>query len=139
MGENPQSMMPENSGSFPFFHPVSKLIKGPIQIIGPEATASDCARKMSEASIGSLVVIAQQSMIGIVTSTDLVEKVLALKKKDDCQVSEIMSSPVICIRDSRKGCPCWRHFRMGLDDRTATSSCSVDPFHQIRRFCGIPG
>ena len=81
MGENPQSMMPENSGSFPFFHPVSKLIKGPIQIIGPEATASDCARKMSEASIGSLVVIAQQNMIGIVTSTDLVEKVLALKKK----------------------------------------------------------
>ena len=81
MGENPQSMMPENSGSFPFFHPVSKLIKGPIQIIGPEATASDCARKMSEASIGSLVVIAQHSMIGIVTSTDLVEKVLALKKK----------------------------------------------------------
>ncbi len=81
MGENHQSMMPENSGSFPFFHPVSKLIKGPIQIIGPEATASDCARKMSEASIGSLVVIAQQSMIGIVTSTDLVEKVLALKKK----------------------------------------------------------
>ena len=100
MGENPQSMMPENSGSFPFFHPVSKLIKGPIQIIGPEATASDCARKMSEASIGSLVVIAQQSMIGIVTSTDLVEKVLALKKKDDCQVSEIMSSPVICISKS---------------------------------------
>ena len=100
MGENPESMMPENSGSFPFFHPVAKLIKGPIQIIGPEATASDCARKMSEASIGSLVVIAQKSMIGIVTSTDLVEKVLALKKKDDCQVVEIMSSPVICISKS---------------------------------------
>ena len=54
---------------------------------------------MSEASIGSLV-IAQQSMIGIVTSTNLVEKVLALKQKDDCQVAEIMSSPVICISKS---------------------------------------
>ena len=54
MGENYQPMNPANSGSFHFFRPVSELIKGPIQSIGPETTASDCAKKMSEASIGSL-------------------------------------------------------------------------------------
>jgi hypothetical protein len=54
MGKNSQPMIPANSGSFPFFLPVSELIKGPIQSIGPEATASDCAKKMSEASIDSL-------------------------------------------------------------------------------------
>jgi len=54
MGENSQQMNPANSGSFSFFRPVSELIKGPIQSIGPEATTSDCAKKMSEASIGSM-------------------------------------------------------------------------------------
>ena len=54
MGENYQPMNPANSGSFPFFRPVSELIKGPIQSIGLEANASDCAKKMSQASIGSL-------------------------------------------------------------------------------------
>ena len=54
MGENSQPMNPANSGSFSFFRPVSELIKGPIQSIGPEANASYYTKKMSEASIGSL-------------------------------------------------------------------------------------
>jgi CBS domain-containing protein len=100
MVEDFSPINPANSGSFPFFRPVSELIKGPIQSISPEATASDCSKKMSDASIGSLVVIDQQGMIGMLTSTDLVEKVLAEKKSTESQVAEIMSSPVICINKS---------------------------------------
>jgi hypothetical protein len=39
MVEDFSPINPANSGSFPFFRPVSELIKGPIQNIGPEATA----------------------------------------------------------------------------------------------------
>ena len=93
-------MNPSKSKNLFYFSPVSELIKGPIQSIAPDTTAYDCAKKMSESSISSLVVIDEREMIGMVTSTDLVEKVLAQKTSANCKVREIMSYPVISISSS---------------------------------------
>ena len=70
--------------------------------VDPDTTASEIARIMSEYRIGSVVVVnSRGDIIGIVTSYDIISKVVA-EEKDTRIVtaSDIMSKPVIYVEEN---------------------------------------
>ena len=65
--------------------------------IGPDRTIRDAATIMDKSGIGSLAVIDNGQLVGIVTDRDLVRRGLARGLPDDARVDGLMSSPVITI------------------------------------------
>jgi CBS domain-containing protein len=75
-------------------------IKGThVQSIGPEATVLQAAQLMNEHKIGSLVVLDQGVLVGMLTERDLLQRVLA-ERRDPVQtlVRDVMTTEVICCR-----------------------------------------
>jgi CBS domain-containing protein len=66
----------------------------------PDADAADLARKMRDEDVGSVVVVADNYPIGIVTDRDLALRVVA-EDADGSQVHarEVMSEPPASVRD----------------------------------------
>lgn len=60
-------------------------------------TVFDAAVLMSEKELGCLVVIDDETPIGIVTERDFVRRVVAKKIHLDTKISEIMSKPLITV------------------------------------------
>ena len=61
-----------------------------------DKTAQDAAKLMAEHSIGSLVIISDGNLVGIVTERDLVRKVCAKDvASSKVYLNDVMSSPVI--------------------------------------------
>ncbi|MCB9845109.1 MAG: CBS domain-containing protein [Phycisphaeraceae bacterium] len=71
--------------------------KGPsVRTIHAEATALDAARRMNEHRIGSLVVMDQDAVVGIVTERDILTRLVATEAAPShTLVSEIMTERVI--------------------------------------------
>jgi signal-transduction protein with cAMP-binding, CBS, and nucleotidyltransferase domain len=65
--------------------------------IGPERTIRDAAVMMDQAGIGSLAVIDDGQLVGIVTDRDLVRRGLARERPADSRVDSVMTSPVVTI------------------------------------------
>ena len=65
--------------------------------IGPERTIGDAAVIMEQSGIGSLAVIDDGRLIGIVTDRDLVRRGLARHLPSDARVDGVMSTPVVTI------------------------------------------
>lgn len=64
--------------------------------IESDRTAQDAAKLMAEYSIGSLVIMADDNMVGIVTERDLVRKVCARDiASSNVPLRDILSSPVM--------------------------------------------
>lgn len=70
--------------------------------ISPEATAKDCAMKMVEAKVESLVVKKGTELVGIITDIDLVERVVAKGlDTDNTKVKDIMVTDLITINPEK--------------------------------------
>jgi CBS domain-containing protein len=65
--------------------------------IGPGQTIGEAAVLMDEAGVGSLAVLEDGRLIGIVTDRDLVRRGLARRVPADARVDVCMSTPVITI------------------------------------------
>jgi CBS domain-containing protein len=65
--------------------------------IRPERTIRDAAVIMEQSGVGSLAVIENGRLVGIVTDRDLVRRGLARDLPADARVDSVMSSPVITI------------------------------------------
>lgn len=65
--------------------------------IGPERTLRDAAAIMEQAGVGSLVIVDDDRVVGIVTDRDLVRRGLAKGMAADARVDGIMSAPVVTI------------------------------------------
>jgi CBS domain-containing protein len=65
--------------------------------IGPERTVRDAAAVMEQAGVGSLAVIDETRLVGIVTDRDLVRRALAPGLAPDVRVDTVMTSPVVTI------------------------------------------
>jgi CBS domain-containing protein len=65
--------------------------------IGPERTIRDAAAIMEQSGIGSLAVVDDGQLVGIVTDRDLVRRGLARGLPSDARVDGLMTSPVITI------------------------------------------
>ncbi len=65
--------------------------------IRPEQTIREAAEIMEETGLGSLAVLDDSKLIGIVTDRDLVRRALARAMPLDGRVDAVMSSPVVTI------------------------------------------
>jgi len=83
------------------FHLVEDIMSKDVAIVGPDANMAEAAKTMGEKHIGSLVVMVEKKLSGIVTERDLLSKILALGKDPaKVKVKEVMSSPVISVKPS---------------------------------------
>lgn len=67
--------MPENTKRGPTL--VKDVMNPKVVVAKPEATAKEAAKVMVEAHIGSLVILDQSNIVGIVTESDMIRKIIA--------------------------------------------------------------
>ena len=66
--------------------------------IGPEASAFVAVEKMIENSVGSLLVMQGEQVVGIVTERDFLRRVpLQGKRPRETSVAEIMTKNIVCV------------------------------------------
>ncbi len=78
---------------------VREVMSSPVVTVFPNDTVLEAARKMSEAKVGSAVVMDKNVPVGILTEGDIIKKVVS---KDlipsSVKVSEVMSAPLITVK-----------------------------------------
>jgi len=75
-------------------------VKGPrVLFIGPEATVLDAATLMNEHKIGSLLVMDEDRLIGIITERDMLQRVLVARRDPaTIAVGEVMTTELVCCQ-----------------------------------------
>jgi CBS domain-containing protein len=70
-----------------------------IQSIAPSASVFEAAVRMNERKIGSLLVLANDRLVGIITERDILQRVVA-QRRDAAEtlVEEVMTTEVACCR-----------------------------------------
>ena len=76
---------------------VKDLMTKNVVTIDSNKTVAEAAALMSEKSIGDLIVLEDNTPVGIITERDFVRRVLAEEKSINIKVSEIMTHPLKVI------------------------------------------
>jgi CBS domain-containing protein len=76
---------------------VKDLMTKDVLTIDSDKTVIEAAALMSQNDVGDLVVMENESPVGIVTERDFVRRVLAVGKSTTIRVSEVMSAPLRVI------------------------------------------
>jgi CBS domain-containing protein len=76
---------------------VKDLMTKDVLTIDANKTVIEAAALMSQNDVGDLVVIENNTPVGIVTERDFVRRVLAVGKSTNTRVSEVMSAPLRVI------------------------------------------
>jgi len=71
-----------------------------VKTVAPDATAQEAAGFMLAADTGSIPVCEDDKVIGMITDRDIAVRGIAEGKGPDCTVRDLMSSDVICARDT---------------------------------------
>lgn len=71
------------------------------EIISPDATLNECAKKMKQLDIGAIPVCDGDRLLGMITDRDLVIRGLAIEKDfNQMKAKDVMSAPIIyCFED----------------------------------------
>ena len=69
------------ANKYPSDTPVGKVASMPLQTIGPNESILDAANQMSSKRIRKLVVVENNKVVGIITSTDLTDQLSLIKNK----------------------------------------------------------
>ena len=78
--------------------PIRDIMSTEPRTISPDASAREAARRMKEAAVGSLLVTENSTLMGIVTESDLMKKVVAEDRRPgDVTVKEIMTADPVTI------------------------------------------
>ena len=74
--------------------------KGPhVLSINPEASVLDAALRMNEHKVGSLLVMDDEQLVGIITERDLLQRVVAQRRDPSTTpVHEVMTAELVCCR-----------------------------------------
>lgn len=96
-----------------------------IEWIGPDATVFEALEVMAEKSVGALVVMQADRLVGIMSERDYARKVILLDRGSrETKVAEIMTSEVVTVEPSRTVTECmelmterrFRHLPVVVDD-----------------------
>jgi signal-transduction protein with cAMP-binding, CBS, and nucleotidyltransferase domain len=80
------------------YRPLSVLMRTTMETIASERTVQEAAQTMAAKRIGSLLILERGDMVGIVTETDVVRKVLAARlPASSTPVGAVMNYPLIQI------------------------------------------
>jgi len=81
---------------------VSEIMTGTVELVKPETSVRDAAKRMADEDVGALPVGADEKLVGMVTDRDIaVRAVGAGKPIDDCNVKDVMSGGVLyCVEDA---------------------------------------
>ena len=71
-----------------------------VKAVAPDATARDAAGFMLSADTGSIPVCEDDRVVGMITDRDIAVRGIAEGKGPDCSVRDLMSSDVVCARDT---------------------------------------
>lgn len=77
--------------------PVREIMSTSVLSVDSSVTATDAAKMMEDAGVGSITVLEKGSPVGIVTDRDFAIKIAAHSYPIDTPVRRIMSSPLIFI------------------------------------------
>lgn len=79
------------------FKVIDAMTTRPIQVM-PETSVADCAKLMKEHDVGSMLVLEDNKLFGIITEYDIIRKAVAEDKDPKgLKVSEVMSTNVHTI------------------------------------------
>lgn len=91
---------------------VSALIKHKGRVIHsvlPDTPVLDAIKQMAEHSVGALLVMQGEELLGVVSERDYARKVILKgRSSNDTRVSQIMSSPVLTVRPDQSVNDCMR-------------------------------
>jgi len=77
---------------------VKEAMKTNLAVVNPTISVLEAAKIMKKRKIGNVLVSKEELLIGILTESDIIKKVVAEgKKPKDVKVEEVMSTPVIVI------------------------------------------
>lgn len=86
------------SGAFLLFDTaLSSLLRGKVVTVGPESTAQEAARVMSDTDADAVVVVQEGAPVGVVTEGDLVEKIVAAGAPTDTPVMALVERPPVAL------------------------------------------
>lgn len=83
---------------FPFTNKMEMLIHDPCHTIPPDITIAETAKRMIQKGVDALVIQENSILKGIVTQSDLVQKVLAQEMSWAEPISKVMTSEIITIQ-----------------------------------------
>ena len=76
---------------------VGQLMTDDVVTASPDTLVEDAANTMLSAGVGSLVVVSDGRLAGILTTTDFVRIVAERKPKDETPVSQYMTTDVVTV------------------------------------------
>ena len=79
---------------------ISDVMTSDVETVGPDQTARDAASFMLSADTGSIPVCEDDKVIGMITDRDIAVRGVARGKGPDCTVRDLMSSDIVCARDT---------------------------------------
>ena len=77
--------------------PAKDLMNPNVVTVKPDATLKEVSELMNKQKIGSVVVVDNEKVVGIVTERDYATKIMINAYQPDTKVSDVMSSPVINV------------------------------------------
>ena len=79
---------------------VSEVMTPNVETVRPDQTAREAAAFMLSADTGSIPVCEDDKVIGMITDRDIAVRGVASGKGPDCSVRDLMSSDIVCARDT---------------------------------------
>ena len=79
---------------------IRDVMTSAIKTVGPDATAQEAAGFMLAADTGSIPVCDGDRVIGMITDRDIAVRGVAEGRGPDCRVRDLMTSDVVCARDT---------------------------------------
>ena len=86
-------MVQENNGTFS----IKDIMNPNVVSLGPNSTLKDASELMNQQKIGSIVIMADNKPVGIITERDFATRVMLKPYSPETKISEVMSSPVIHV------------------------------------------
>ncbi|UQA97005.1 CBS domain-containing protein [Streptomyces halobius] len=77
---------------------IREVMRTPVVTVATDATLREAARRMGQHTVGCVVVVAGETLEGVVTDRDLAVRGLAVGLAADAPVTEVMTAPVVTVR-----------------------------------------